>query len=450
MILRLCFAACASVLPLLAASAAPAAAQAGPQPVAAPAKAIDPAGRQAVVEKLAQSMRDQYVFPEIGEQAAAALTAALARGDYNALSDPAALAARLTADLAAVAHDKHLRVISQASPPPPPPAGARPAPRDEAGIVRADKLANDIGYIEVSGFPPPPVFKPVLDRALAKLKGSRALIIDDRRNGGGVPQSVAYLVSYLLPPGEPVTIIEFIGRTPGTREFKRDRTITSPTPFSFGGVPIYVLTSKATFSGGEEFAYDLKTMKRATLVGEVTGGGANPVGPVSLGYDLLVAMPGGRPESPITKTNWEGVGVEPDVRVPEAEALGAALKALGEEPVADINAASREQLFTPRSTPVPGSDAVLRRVIAMYATGKMDDTLFAPDAIEEARRALPFMLAQRMRYGELKSLTFREVRMGADMYVATFDNGAAGIGIAVDPDGRVLATTGFMPHPPGK
>lgn len=301
MILHLRLTVSASILPLLAVPAAPAPAQVSPAP-SATTKAMDSGARQAVVEKLAQSMRDQYVFPEVGEQASVALKVAFARGDYNALSDPAALAARLTTDLAAVAHDKHLRVISQASAPPPGPGGPPPF-RDEAGIVRADKLANDIGYIEISGFPPPPVFKPVLDRALAQLRGSRALIIDARRNGGGVPKSVAYLVSYLLPPGQPVTIIEFINRTPGTREFKRDRTTTSQTAFSFAGVPIYVLTSKATFSGGEEFVYDLKTMKRATLVGEVTGGGANPVGPVNLGYDLMVTMPGGRPESPITKAN---------------------------------------------------------------------------------------------------------------------------------------------------
>ncbi|WP_206244938.1 S41 family peptidase [Novosphingobium terrae] len=450
MILRLRFAACASLLSLLPVAASPVAAQAGPPPVAAPGKATDAATRQAVVEKLAQSMRDQYVFPDVGEQAAAAITAALARGDYNALSDPAAFAERLTTDLAAIAHDKHLRVISQVSAPPSSGPGAPPTFGSEAGIVRADKLANDIGYIDVSGFPPPPLFKPVLDRALAKLKGSRALIIDDRRNGGGVPQSVAYLVSYLLLPAEPATLIEFIHRTPGTREFKRDRTMTGPTPFSFAGVPIYVLTSKATFSGGEEFAYDVKTMKRATLVGEVTGGGANPVGPVILGYDFMVAMPGGRPESPITKTNWEGVGVEPDVKVPAGEAFGAALKALGQKPATDIAVASREQVFAPRTAPIPGSDALLTRIIAMYATGKMDDTLFAPDAVEGARQALPFMLEQRKRYGTLKSLTFREVMMGADMYLATFDNGAAGIGIVADPQGRVLATTGFMPPPPGK
>ncbi|WP_420136658.1 S41 family peptidase [Sphingomonas sp.] len=444
MTLRLRLIACASLWAFLPAVAV---AQPAPPPATAPAQALDPVVRQAVVQKLADAMRDNYVFPEVGEQAAAALTAALARGDYDALNDTAALAARLTADLAAVAHDKHLRVISQTSGSPGPRPGAGPPFRDEAGIVRADKLADDIGYVEVSGFPPPPVFKPALDRALATLKGSRALIIDARRNGGGAPEAVAYLVSYLLPPGPPVTIIEFVNRTPATREFTRDRTTTVSTPFTFAKVPVYVLTSKATFSGGEEFAYDMKTMKRATLVGEVTGGGANPVGPVSLGHDFMVAMLAGRPESPITKTNWEGAGVAPDIKVPSADALAAALKALGQAPAADIAAASREQTFAPRTVPLPGSEAALKRVIAMYATGKIDDALFAPDAVEMAHRSLPFVLEQRARYGALKSLTFRDVRMGADMYLATFDNGTAMVGIAVDPQGRALAITGFMPLP---
>ncbi|WP_420137317.1 hypothetical protein [Sphingomonas sp.] len=161
-------------------------------------------------------------------------------------------------------------------------------------------------------------------------------------------------------------------------------------------------------------------------------------------------MPGGRPESPITKTNWEGTGVEPDIKVPAAEALAAALKALGQPPVADIAAASRQQTFAPRTTPLAGSDAALKRVIAMYATGKIDDALFAPDAVEMAHRSLPFVLEQRARYGVLKSLTFRDVMMGADMYVATFDNGTAMVGVAVDPQGRVLAITGFMPVGPAR
>jgi len=65
----------------------------------------------------------------------------------------------------------------------------------------------------------------------------------------------------------------------------------------------------------------MKNLKRATLVGETTGGGANPGGPVRLTEHFDVFIPAGRAISPITKTNWEGTGVKPDVEVPKELAL---------------------------------------------------------------------------------------------------------------------------------
>jgi C-terminal processing protease CtpA/Prc len=103
---------------------------------------------------------------------------------------------------------------------------------------------------------------------------------------------------------------------------------TSPTVSPRYTKPVYVLTSARTFSGGEECAYDFQTQKRATLVGETTGGGANPGGPVSLGNGFLAFIPTGRAINPLTKTNWEHVGVKPDVAVPAAEALKTAHVAL--------------------------------------------------------------------------------------------------------------------------
>ena len=88
--------------------------------------------------------------------------------------------------------------------------------------------------------------------------------------------------------------------------------------------PVFVLTSARTFSGAEEFAYDLQTQKRATIVGETTGGGANPGGPVPLPYGMTLFVPTGRAINPITKTNWEGTGVKPDVAVPADSALAVA------------------------------------------------------------------------------------------------------------------------------
>ena len=90
--------------------------------------------------------------------------------------------------------------------------------------------------------------------------------------------------------------------------------------------PVYVLTSNQTFSGGEEFTYDLQTQKRATIVGETTGGGAHPIDGMSVGDHFSIAMPIGRPINPITKKDWEGVGIVPDVKTSSADALEAALK----------------------------------------------------------------------------------------------------------------------------
>ena len=93
---------------------------------------------------------------------------------------------------------------------------------------------------------------------------------------------------------------------------------------------MYVLTAARTFSGAEEFAYDLQTQKRATIVGEVTGGGAHPVGGHRIDEHFIIGVPGARAVNPITHTDWEGVGIQPDVKVPAAEALDAALRLVRE------------------------------------------------------------------------------------------------------------------------
>jgi hypothetical protein len=113
---------------------------------------LDGAARAAVVRAAAKQLRDGYVFPEVGEQAAKTLESALAAGSYDALNDPVAFAERVTSDLSAVAHDKHLRVVAGGLAQMPP--GAAAPPRSEAGVARADRLAGNIGYIEIVSFPP--------------------------------------------------------------------------------------------------------------------------------------------------------------------------------------------------------------------------------------------------------------------------------------------------------
>ncbi len=99
----------------------------------------------------------------------------------------------------------------------------------------------------------------------------------------------------------------------------------------FGGTkPVYVLTSHATFSAAEALAYDLQARHRATIVGETTGGGAHPVRGRRIDEHFMIAVPYARAINPVTHTNWEGVGVTPDVKAPASDALATALRLIGE------------------------------------------------------------------------------------------------------------------------
>jgi hypothetical protein len=149
-----------------------------PPPVMVPPVAMDAATRTSVVNAAADAMVSRYVYPDVARRAASIIKSALAAGSYDAITEPRAFADRLTADIGAIAHDKHLRV--NAFGPPPAAAGTQPPPappRAEAGVVRADRLPGNIGYIEVSGFPPLEAFKAPIDRAMATLTNTRALII---------------------------------------------------------------------------------------------------------------------------------------------------------------------------------------------------------------------------------------------------------------------------------
>ncbi len=398
---------------------------------------LDAAARKEVVSALETALRQRYVLPDIGEKAASRIDTALAAGEYDSLTDSATFAARLQADVSAITHDKHLRIMAMNAPPPPPP-NMKAMPSADAGIVRADKLAGGVGYIEVIGFPPVKAFKPAIDRAMTVLKGSKALIIDDRRNGGGDPGAVSYAVSFLVPPNRPLHINDIVSRTAGTTDFTRKAFESQPTPVSFAGIPVYLLTSHLTFSGGEEFAYDVKTHRLGTIVGEVTGGGANPTGPVRLGDGFMAAIPFGRAENPITKTNWEGRGVQPDIPVPAPDALKTALEQLHQPAVADIAAASKQQVFAPRSTPLPGTEAAARTMLAGLSSGTPDYAAMAPQLVDVTRQQLPQLHAWLQSLGEMKSLDFIGAGpAGDDQYKATFGNGALVLGIQLAPDGKV-------------
>ncbi len=424
----------------------------GPPPPAP----LDAASRTAVVNAAADALRQRYVYPDVGRRAAESIEAALAAGAYDEIVQPWAFAERLTTDLQAVARDKHLRVSARGSAPIPATAAANPPPspppRSEAGIARADRLPGNIGYIEVVGLPGLDVFKPPLERAMAALADTRALIIDLRRNGGGTPHAEVYLTSYLLDPAKPIPVNRFVWRNPGTETFRTEEFLSSPTPYWYRDKPVYVLTSARTFSGGEAVAYDMQALKLATIVGETTGGGANPGGGAPLTPDFGMFMPGGRGENPTTGTNWEGVGVKPDVPAPAADALKVALGLLGHTTdKMEIDALSEASLFEPRSTANPLSEPTIRRTAEELARGEPNYDLLTPGMQEVTRAQLAGLQQTFQSLGAIESVTFVEVSpQGGDAFDVKFVNGALRWTISLTPDGKT-AGAGIRPlgPPPG-
>lgn len=276
----------------------------------------------------------RYVFPEVAEAVVADLDAAVAAGRYAAVADEAELAAALSEDLQRANGDRHLRVIHHAEPIP-------DQPRDEAlltamaerrvrhtmsGIGRVERLAGNVGLLEIE----PVLFSAnlvgeELAAAMRILRHTDALVLDLRGCVGSDPATVAFLLTYLLPPETHFEDLYDRG-TDSTIQFWTLPFV--PGPLYGTERPVYVLTSARTFSGGEALSYTLKHTGRGTVVGEVTRGGAHPRTAVRVHPHLEAAIPVARSVSPLTGTNWEGVGVEPDVPAPADKALEAALEHL--------------------------------------------------------------------------------------------------------------------------
>lgn len=306
-----------------------------PSAFAQAAPALDAASRAQVIDKLIQELTANYVFPDVAAKIAIALRDKQQRGGYDSAARMQDLATMLTADLRESGHDLHLNVRASEQPMPPMPApGRTPSPDDEVrmvarakelnyGLGKVEKLAGNIGYLELRGFGPVKYTDKALAAAMTQLADSDALIIDLRGNGGGDPAGVAFLSSYLFDQRTHLNDL-YWREGERTEEFWTSADVPGK---KFGQrKPVYVLTGPRTFSGAEEFSYNLQQLKRATLVGETTGGGANPGRGRPLNAYMTVFVPNGRAINPITKTNWEHVGVVPEVKVPAADALQTAQK----------------------------------------------------------------------------------------------------------------------------
>jgi len=290
---------------------------------------IDAAERARVIDGAIAKLDESYVFPETAKRMADSVRARQKRGEYDAVTNGASFARILTENFQDVSHDRHLRVnfspralpVQNGSGPTPEQVAGmrRQMAQMNCGFVKVEQLEGNVGYVKFNMFADPEVSPATASAAMNFLANVDALIIDLRSNGGGDPAMVAFLTSYLFV-AEPVHLNDLYFRPDDSTH--QWWTLPHVPGQRFGDKKeVYVLTSKRTFSAAEEFTYNLKNLKRATLVGETTGGGANPGGSNRLSAHFGAFIPTGRAVNPITKTNWEGTGVTPDISVPAEQAL---------------------------------------------------------------------------------------------------------------------------------
>ena len=307
----------------------------GPPP--GPDMTIDAAVRNEVIANALKALNQAYVFPDIATKMEQAIRDHQKRNEYDNLTSARKFGETLTEHLRAVSQDKHLRVdyVSQTLPPQPAP-GSQPPPDERARALeqqravgarfnfsfeKVERLAGNIGYLDLRAFEPVVFVGDTAAAAMNFLSNTQAVIVDLRQNGGGDPLTVSLIASYFFGP-MPVHLNDLFFRPTG--ETTQYWTLPYLPGKRMPDKDLYVLTSQRTFSGAEEFTYDMKTQKRATIIGEVTGGGAHPGGGRRLHDHFIMFVPSGRPINPVTKSDWEGTGVEPDVKVPAERALATA------------------------------------------------------------------------------------------------------------------------------
>lgn len=294
--------------------------------------ALDAAIRTEVLEAIASEL-SEYAFPEVASKIQNDIQARLAAKGYQDVKSGTQLAETLTAQLQTLSGDPHLKVYFSPAVLPhltpqseiPPEELAQQRRLSELrnfDFNRVERLRGNIGYLELFSFEPPEFAGEAAAAAMQFLAHTSALIIDLRRNRGGSARMVALLTSYLLPAYPAVHLTDLYW--PKANRTQQSWTLPYVSGTRYLNQPVYLLVGPETFSAAEEFAYNLKHLKRAVIVGETTAGGANPGAGFRLHDHFWMFIPTGRAISQATGENWEGCGVLPDFKIPAELSLKAA------------------------------------------------------------------------------------------------------------------------------
>jgi hypothetical protein len=287
---------------------------------------LDADQRRAVVERLGELIKEHYIEPDTAVQITTLLQRWLQDGRFDGLESPADFAGALTQELEAF--DRHFHVTWRPPDDEGPPAQGHTEEAEAEwaqqsrllnfGFERVERLTGNLGYLDLRYFDNPSWAGETAAAAMGFLANMDAVIVDVRRNGGGEPGMVQLLMSYFFE-SEPVHYNTFVDRS--STEVRQLWTLPYVPGQRLPEVDLYVLTSARTGSAAEGFAYCLQALERATLVGEATGGAANPGETFAIDDSFTVFISTGKPVNPITGENWERTGVQPDVAVDSDTAL---------------------------------------------------------------------------------------------------------------------------------
>jgi len=380
---------------------------------------VDESARLEIIDSAAAYMDEIYVFPDVAQKMAEHVRQKMADGDYDEITDLDEFCRTLTNDLREISHDRHLGLAAMT----PEQYGQyvwkdtmTEAERQRQyerlaynnfAFYKVERLKGNVGYLEFRQFHGAELAGETAIAAMKFLAHCDALIIDLRQNGGGSPSMIQLITSYFFE--EPVHLNSFyIRKTDSVKQFWTSAYVDGER---MTDVDIYVLTSDYTFSGAEEFTYNLKNLERATIIGETTGGGAHPI-ESRFFANLSVGMrvPFGRAINPISGTNWEGTGIEPDIKVPAERALDRAyleaLKGLREKESDEDRRFALDWAIADlewKLNPVEVDESVLKSYVGVYGPREItweDGALYYQREERPKYRMLP-MAEDLFRFDEI-------------------------------------------------
>jgi len=302
-------------------------------PIAFSQQNIAQTDKEQIIDEICTLLREHYVYPEIAETIIDSLQNNLKNGRYHKAKDNDVFSDLLTEDLQSVNQDLHLKAWSLR------PRGDKSEEepdwpeiflnyisddkKDNYGFISVQRFDGNIGYLELTKLKQlNSESKRIVKGAMDFLSNSDALIIDLRKNTGGHPEMIEFITSYFFE--DRVQLTGAYQRVTGG--IQESWTLKDFYNKKMVDIPLFILISKKTISAPEGFTYNLQTLKRATVVGEVTKGAANPGRFFRIKEMILLLVATGYAENPITKTSWEGVGIKPDIEISAEEALNRALK----------------------------------------------------------------------------------------------------------------------------